>query len=87
MNFIGQYSRPIKVVAVLGIGHVNGVVKFWNEDLESRAKQLCSVPPPTMAGRLTAITIKLGLLVGVGFIVYKTGRFIWYGANRFIKPK
>lgn len=35
-----EYTKPIKVVAVLGMGHVSGVVKKWDEDLSEQAKQV-----------------------------------------------
>lgn len=35
-----MYTKPKKIVAVLGIGHVNGVRNKWNEDLAEQAKKV-----------------------------------------------
>ena len=39
-SLLGRYTKPLKVVAVLGIGHVNGVVNNWDKDLAAEAKQV-----------------------------------------------
>ncbi|XP_067936281.1 traB domain-containing protein-like [Watersipora subatra] len=77
----GQYTRPIKVVAVLGIGHVNGVVKKWDEDLSEEVKKVLEVPKPTVAGRIVSLTVRTAVLASLAYGSFRLGR----GTFRFFR--
>lgn len=63
--------KAVKVVGVVGIGHIFGIQKNWGDVDESQLKKILTVPPATVSARLFKYTLKYGLFVIIGFSVYK----------------
>uniref|UniRef100_A0A914UXI3 TraB domain-containing protein n=1 Tax=Plectus sambesii TaxID=2011161 RepID=A0A914UXI3_9BILA len=72
--------QPVTVVAVVGIGHVPGMVANWQKQVDITA--LLSVPTRSRWSRYTALAVK-GALVGV--TVYACYRFGSYATKYFVK--
>lgn len=65
------HSPPV-VVGVVGIGHVSGIIKNWNQPLDIAS--IMSVPPPSKLGKAVKYCVRASLLcVGV-YGIYRLGR-------------
>lgn len=63
--------EPIRVVGVVGIGHVPGITRLWPEDQKPFLKDIITVPPPSITSRVIKYSFKISLLAFGGFLVYK----------------
>lgn len=80
----GTYTKPIKVVAVLGIGHVNGVVANWDKDLEGKAQEVMKIPQPSIVGRLLGVAIKGAIVAGGVYATYRIGKVSYNLVNKLL---
>ncbi|MCG2831575.1 MAG: TraB domain-containing protein, partial [Desulfobacteraceae bacterium] len=64
-----------KIVAVVGAGHVSGIKKYWNAEIDLKALE--EIPPKSLASRLFKWVIPFGILllfiVGFFWGGYDTG--------------
>jgi len=65
-----QYDmgEKTKIVAVVGIGHIAGIKKYWGHKIDIEA--ICVVPEPSIQGRILGKSIKyliLGLILYGGY--------------------
>lgn len=61
-------AEKTKIVAVVGIGHIAGIKKYWGEKIDIEA--ICIVPEPSIQGRIIGKSIKyliLGLILYGGY--------------------
>ena len=75
-----------KIVAVVGAGHVSGIKKYWNAEIDLKALE--EIPPKSLASRLFKWVIPFGILllfiVGFFWGGYDTGVHMitwWVMAN------
>ncbi|MBA3017700.1 MAG: TraB/GumN family protein [Proteobacteria bacterium] len=75
-----------KIVAVVGAGHVSGIKKYWNAEIDLKALE--EIPPKSLASRLFKWVIPFGILllfiVGFFWGGYDTGAHMitwWVMAN------
>ncbi|CAG0882544.1 unnamed protein product [Darwinula stevensoni] len=67
-----QSDVPMRVVGVVGIGHVPGIVRNWNKKLsEVEFSQLLLIPPPSRLGRVIKFTIKASFLGLTAYACYR----------------
>jgi hypothetical protein len=64
---------PVRVVGVVGIGHVPGIVQHWGKVTAGDIPPIMSVPPPTLASRVLKLTVKASIL---GLIVWGVSRIV-----------
>jgi len=72
--------EPVNVVAVVGIGHVAGIVANWNRHIDNT--ELLIVPKPSLTYRTIKLLFKLSLLAGTGYVSFKFGRMIFRNVPR-----
>lgn len=70
VEFVG-IIRPMRVVGVVGIGHVPGIQKLWGQVQAPYIESIMLIPPPTLTSKLIRISFKLSLLSFGGFLIYK----------------
>lgn len=63
--------EPIRVVGVVGIGHVPGITRLWPEDQKPFLRDIITIPPPSITSRVIKYSFKISLLAFSGFLVYK----------------
>lgn len=66
--------EPAVIVAVIGIGHSNGIAKYWDKKIDAR--ELLIVPQPSLTSRVISISFKVAVLGATGYCLYRSGRFI-----------
>ncbi|CAG9858218.1 unnamed protein product [Phyllotreta striolata] len=79
-------TEPIRIVGVVGIGHVPGIIKLWPEDQNKYIKALVEIPPPSLTSVVIKQTCKISLLTFSGYLMYKyvpVPRFLKDGAQVF----
>lgn len=76
INATNGKPQAVKVVGVVGIGHIAGIIKNWGKYNESELADILIVPPMSLSTRIFKLTIKYGLLLTIG-----------YGVLRIIKSK
>lgn len=62
--------NPRKVVAIVGIGHVRGIVEHWGQTTDAQIRELNELPTTSKTKRVVTKTLKycsLALLVYVGY--------------------
>ena len=57
----------MRVVGVVGIGHVAGIVQNWGTVTPGDIPPIMRVPPPTLTSRVLKFTVKASL---VGLVVW-----------------
>lgn len=62
-----------RVVAVVGAGHVAGMLDALRRGQRADLAALETVPPPSAAGRIAAWSIPVVILAGLGWIGYRQG--------------
>ncbi|KHN71841.1 hypothetical protein Tcan_02044, partial [Toxocara canis] len=63
--------QPVSVVAVVGIGHVPGIVANWNKPID--VGNLLSIPQPSRSARMIRFALK-GLVYGAtAYALYRIG--------------
>ncbi|CAJ0601675.1 unnamed protein product [Cylicocyclus nassatus] len=68
---IGMNWQPLRVVAVVGIGHTPGIIAHWDEPVN--ISPLLSVPPPSKSAKIAKLAFRAALWGGVGFLLYQSG--------------
>ncbi|XP_044266692.1 traB domain-containing protein [Tribolium madens] len=64
-------DEPIKIVGVVGIGHVPGITKLWPKDQKPFIAEILQVPPPSLTSKVVRLTFRVSLLTFGGYLVYK----------------
>ncbi|GAU97227.1 hypothetical protein RvY_08560 [Ramazzottius varieornatus] len=69
--------QPAVVVGVVGIGHVPGIKRAWNNANMSKEQlnMLLAIPQPTTSQKIFTGVVRISILGLVGFGCYKVGRF------------
>lgn len=65
---------PVKVVGVVGIGHLDGIAKNWLKVNEEQLENISKVPPCHLSMRLFKITVKYTTYLLLGFGIYKISK-------------
>lgn len=63
--------KPVKVVGVVGIGHVGGICQNWGKVDESQLINILSIPPASFSNRMFKFSVKYGVLALIGYGIYK----------------
>ncbi|XP_069765153.1 traB domain-containing protein isoform X2 [Narcine bancroftii] len=63
---------PAVVVGVVGMGHVPGIEKNWNNLLN--IQEIMSIPPPSLATKVLKISLKTTVIGLVGYGCYRLGK-------------
>ncbi|XP_063998491.1 traB domain-containing protein isoform X2 [Pogoniulus pusillus] len=63
---------PAVVVGVVGMGHVPGIEKNWNSDLN--IQEIMSVPPPSASSKIFKFVIKATVFGLMGYGCYRIGQ-------------
>ncbi|CAD5220680.1 unnamed protein product [Bursaphelenchus okinawaensis] len=67
--------QPLKMVAVVGIGHMKGIQESWNSHINNL--ELLEIPPPSLTSRVCGVVIKVAIVSGIGYLTYKAGKGIY----------
>uniref|UniRef100_A0A8V0X5Y7 TraB domain containing n=1 Tax=Gallus gallus TaxID=9031 RepID=A0A8V0X5Y7_CHICK len=67
-----QRYIPAVVVGVVGMGHVPGIEKNWNSDLN--IQEIMSVPPPSASSKIFKFVIKATVFGLMGYGCYRIGQ-------------
>ncbi|VDK76674.1 unnamed protein product [Litomosoides sigmodontis] len=63
--------QPISVVAVVGMGHVPGIISNWNKRIG--VGDLLTIPQPTHTEKFVRLTLKAMIIGVVGYVFYQVG--------------
>ncbi|KAL3982912.1 TraB family protein [Acanthocheilonema viteae] len=63
--------QPISVVAVVGMGHVPGIISNWNKRID--VGDLLTIPQPTHTEKFIRLTLKAMIIGVVGYVFYQVG--------------
>ncbi|XP_024227215.1 traB domain-containing protein isoform X3 [Bombus impatiens] len=63
--------KPPRIVGVVGIGHINGIVKNWGKVKASDIWPIIRVPPQPLSSKILKFTIKASLLGATIYMGYK----------------
>ncbi|KAJ6645743.1 TraB domain-containing protein, partial [Pseudolycoriella hygida] len=64
-------ARPLTVVGVVGIGHIDGIKNIWRKVDEKQLKGLDTVRGPTLSVRMFEMTVKAGVLFLAAYGLHK----------------
>lgn len=64
---------PVRVVGVVGIGHVPGIVQNWGKVTAADIPPIMKVPPPALSTRVLKLTVKASLF---GLAVWVVSRIV-----------
>lgn len=64
-------SEKLRVVGVVGIGHVAGITKLWPINQHQYLKDILTIPPPSLSSKVIRITIRISLLTLGGYLIYR----------------
>jgi hypothetical protein len=64
---------PVRVVGVVGIGHVPGIVQHWGKVTAGDIPPIMQVPPPSLTSRVLKLTLKASLC---GLVVWGVSRIV-----------
>jgi hypothetical protein len=70
---------PVRVVGVVGMGHVPGIVQNWGKVTAADIPPIMKVPPPALSTRVLKLTVKaslFGLAVWVVFRIVPLPKFL-----------
>jgi len=70
-----ENGPPVTVVGVVGMGHVKGIVRLWDQDIVE-IKEIMTVPKPSRTARFVSLAIKVALVTALGVASY-------YAVRRF----
>lgn len=76
INTGGGSLQPVRVVGVVGLGHVSGIVKHWGKVDRSTIASIVTIPPASWSHRAVKMTLKYGTLA-----------LCAYGVFRFMRPR
>jgi pheromone shutdown-related protein TraB len=62
------------VVAVVGIGHVPGMVEHWGKVTTEQVKEVVKLEPPSLLGRVIRLTVKTAIWGGCLYGAYRITR-------------
>lgn len=68
------------VVGVVGLGHVPGIVEYWDKEVNKEA--LLRLPVPNRAKRLALLTVGLTLIPVTTYVVFKIAKHLWSRGSR-----
>ncbi|KJH49219.1 TraB family protein [Dictyocaulus viviparus] len=63
--------QPLRVVAVVGIGHTPGIVAHWNNSVD--IAPLLQIPPPSMSAKVIKFAFRSVFWGAVGFLLFRGG--------------
>uniref|UniRef100_A0A1I7V9H1 TraB domain-containing protein n=2 Tax=Loa loa TaxID=7209 RepID=A0A1I7V9H1_LOALO len=63
--------QPISVVAVVGMGHVPGIISNWNKRID--VGDLLIIPQPTHTEKFIRLTLKAMIIGVMGYVFYQVG--------------
>lgn len=66
----GGILRPVKVVGIVGIGHMKGIMKYWENVNHLQIKEFMKIPPPKFSVQIATFCVKYGLAALVGYGSY-----------------
>ncbi|XP_019879854.1 traB domain-containing protein [Aethina tumida] len=66
-----NFKEPLKVVGVVGIGHMPGIVRLWPNDQSGKIEEIMHIPPPSLTSIAIRYTIRISLLSLGGYMIYK----------------
>ncbi|XP_044751167.1 traB domain-containing protein [Coccinella septempunctata] len=64
-------NEPNKIVAVVGIGHMPGILKLYHIDQRPFIKDMLTIPPPSRVSKFIKLSFRVSLYVVGGYIVYR----------------
>jgi hypothetical protein len=64
---------PVRVVGVVGLGHVPGIVQHWGKVTAGDIAPIMKVPPPSLTSRVLKLTVKASLF---GLVVWGVSRIV-----------
>ncbi|PIO62529.1 hypothetical protein TELCIR_15910 [Teladorsagia circumcincta] len=63
--------QPLRVVAVVGIGHTPGIVAHWDNPVD--IAPLLHIPPPSTSTKVVKFAVRAAFWGAVGFLLYRGG--------------
>ncbi|VDK71338.1 unnamed protein product, partial [Onchocerca ochengi] len=75
--------QPVSVVAVVGMGHVPGIISNWNKRID--VGDLLIVPQPTHTEKFIRLTLKAMIIGVVGYVFYQVGSKVVNRVQMLIK--
>ncbi|XP_035778801.1 traB domain-containing protein-like [Anopheles albimanus] len=66
--------EPVRVVAVVGIGHAAGIAKHWGKVSAESIHAIAHIPPASLGHRVLKYTVKYGLLGLAGYGIFRFAR-------------
>lgn len=66
----GGILRPVKVVGIIGIGHMKGIMKNWENVDHRQIKEFMKIPPQRFSVQVATFCVKYGLAALVGYGSY-----------------
>ncbi|CAH1117931.1 unnamed protein product, partial [Phaedon cochleariae] len=64
-------SESLRIVGVVGIGHVPGILKLWPHPQEKYIKAIVTIPPPSVTSQVIRYAYKMALLACGGYLIYR----------------
>ncbi|KAF2905919.1 hypothetical protein ILUMI_00248 [Ignelater luminosus] len=64
-------SEPLKVVGVVGIGHLVGITRLWPTDQRPYLANILTIPPPSLSSKIFKLTFRISILSLGGYLVYR----------------
>ncbi|KZC11409.1 TraB domain-containing protein, partial [Dufourea novaeangliae] len=64
-------TMPLRIVGIVGIGHIAGITKHWGKVKSSDIAPIMRVPPQSLSTKILKFTIKVSLLSAVIYAGYK----------------
>lgn len=64
-------SEKLRIVGVVGIGHVVGITKLWPTNQHPYLKDILTIPPPSLSSKVIKITFRISLLTIGGYLIYR----------------
>lgn len=68
--------NPVKVVGIVGIGHMAGIVKQWGNIHEADLNNILSIPPSSFSNRILKFSLKYGLCTLISYGIYRSVCYI-----------
>lgn len=64
-------TEPLRVVAVVGMGHIIGIQKLWPQRQAPFIKETLIIPPPSLSTRIIRLTVKLSFYSLIAYTIYR----------------